>query len=185
MSMNQARLSVCANESPHTEVPLVAFLGLVHLWFTLTRVVLGGARSYDQSGINNSACFEQQAPVDQLGVDISENLGSQVVAFKQVTESENGALIWQARGPRVELGELTKQNHILQGLFHGRIRQTKPLLHKMNAKHCGNGKGRAARFTCRRKGLDQAIQLRPRHNKMYLVAKLTLACSLGDLFKSG
>ena len=51
-SMNQARLSVCANVSLHTEVPLVALLGLVHLWVTLTRAVLGGARSCDQSGIN-------------------------------------------------------------------------------------------------------------------------------------
>jgi hypothetical protein len=37
----------------------------------------------------------------------------------------------------------------------------------------------------RRKGLDQASQLRPRHNKIHLVEKLTLACSLGDQFKSG
>ena len=138
--MNQARLSVCANVRLHTEVPLVAFLGLVHLWVTLTRVVLGGARSCDQSGINNSACFEQQAPLDQLGVNGSKNLRSQVVGFKQVTESEDGALIRQARGARVKLGELTKQGHIVQGLFHGRIRKAKPLLHKMDAKHCGNGK---------------------------------------------
>jgi hypothetical protein len=66
-----------------------------------------------------------------------------------------------------------------------RIRKAKPLLHEMNAKHCGNGERRAARFACRRKGLDQASQLRPRHNKIHLVEKLTLARSLGDQFKSG
>jgi hypothetical protein len=38
------------------------------------------------------------------------------------------------------LGELTKQSHIMQCLFHGRITLAKPLLHKMGAKHCGNGK---------------------------------------------
>ncbi len=42
-SMNQARLSVCVNVRLHTAVPLVAFLGLVHLWVTLIRTVLGGS----------------------------------------------------------------------------------------------------------------------------------------------
>ena len=98
---------------------------------------------------------------------------------------ENGALIRQARGARLELCKLTKQGHIVQGLFHGRITQAKPLLHEMNAKHCGNRERWTPRLACRRKGLDQAGQLRPRHNKIHLVEKLTLACSLGDQFKSG
>jgi len=183
--VHQTRLGVHANVRLHTEVPLVALLGLVHLWVTLPRAVFSGAGSGNQSGINGSACFEQQAPVDQLGVRGGKNLRGQVVGFKQVAESENGAVIRQARGACVKLGELTKQGHIVQGLFHGRITQAKPLLHEFNAKHCGNGKRWTARFTCRRKGLDQASQLRPRHNKIHLVEKRTLACSLGDQFKSG
>jgi hypothetical protein len=58
-------------------------------------------------------------------------------------------------------------------------------LHEMDAKHCGNRERRTARFACWRKGLDQASQLSPRHNKIHLVKKLTLARSLGDKFKSG
>ena len=73
-SVNQDRLSVCANVS-----------------------LLGGGKNCNQSGINNSACFEQQAPVDQLGVVNSKNLSGQVVSSKQVAESENGALIRQGR----------------------------------------------------------------------------------------
>jgi hypothetical protein len=96
--MNQARLSVCANASLHTKVPLVALLGLVHVWVTLIRAFLGGARSCDQSGINDITRIEQQAPVDQHGVHGSKNLSGQVVGFKQVTESEYGYLIRQARG---------------------------------------------------------------------------------------
>ena len=183
-SVYQARLSVCAYVSLHAEVPLVALLGLVHLWVTLTRAVLGGAGRGNQSGINDRACFEQQAPLDQLGINGVKNLRSQVVGFKQVAESENGDLIRQARGACVKLGELTKQGHVVQCLFHGRIRQAKPLLHEMNAKDCGNWKRWPARFTCRRKGLGQASQLRPRHNKIHLVEKLTLTRSHGDQFKS-
>jgi len=48
--MNQARFSVCADLCFHTEGPLVAFLGLVHLLGRLTRAVLGRAGSCNQSG---------------------------------------------------------------------------------------------------------------------------------------
>ena len=84
---------MCANVRLYTEVPLVAFLGLVHLRVTLTRAVLGGAGRCDQSGINDRACFEQQAPLDQIGVHGGKNLRGQVVGFKQLAESENGAFI--------------------------------------------------------------------------------------------
>jgi hypothetical protein len=140
-SMNQARLSVCPNVRFQPEVPRVTFLGLVHLWVTLTRVVLSGARSCDQSGIIKSSSFEQQAPVDQLGVHCSKNLNDQVVGFKQVTESEDGALIRQARGARVERSELTKQGHVVKGLFHCWIRQVTPLLQKWMRSIVAMGKG--------------------------------------------
>ena len=63
--LNQVRLSVCSNVSLNPEVTLVAFLGLVLLWVTLTRADLGLAGSGYQSGIKDRACFEQQAPLDR------------------------------------------------------------------------------------------------------------------------
>jgi hypothetical protein len=143
---NQARLNVCANVSLHTQEPLVACLGLAHLWVTLTRAVLGEVGRCDERGINYCTSFEQQAPVDQLGVNGGRNL---------------------------------------RGLFHGWISQAKPLPHKMAAKDYGNGKRWAVRFTYRRKGMDQASQLNPRHNKIHLFKKFTLSHSLGDQFKFG
>ena len=183
--VSQAGLIVCANVSRHAEVTLGALLGLVHLWVTLTRAALGGAGSWYQSGINDRASCEQQAPLDQRGVDSSTNLSGQVVGFKQVAESENGDLIRQARGACVELGKLTKQGHVMQCLFHGRIGQVRQLLHEMNAKHCGKGERRTASFTCRCKRLDQTSQLSSRHNKIHRFKKLTLTRNRGDQFKSG
>ncbi len=104
-------------------MPLVAFLGLLHLWVTLTRVVLGGDGCCNKGGTNDCACFEEQAPLDQLGVHGGKNLRGQVVGFKQVTESENGALMKKARGVCIELDEFTKQGRVSQGLFHGMITQ--------------------------------------------------------------
>ncbi len=101
-----------------------------------------------------------------------------------MTESENCPCIRQARSACVKLRELTKQGHIVQGLFHGQIREAKSLLYTMNTKHCGNRKGWAARFACRRKGLGQASQFRPRHNNLHLFKNLALKSSPGDQFKS-
>jgi hypothetical protein len=56
---------------------------------------------------------------------------------------------------------------------------------QVNAKHCVNGERPMARLICSRKELDQAIQLRPRHNKIHLIKKLTRTRSHGDQFKSG
>jgi len=94
--------------SLNLEAPKVALLGLVHLWVTVIRAVFSGAGSYNQSGNNDCACFEKQAPLCQFGVNGGKSLRDQVVGFKHVTESENGALIKQVRGACTKLGKLTK-----------------------------------------------------------------------------
>jgi hypothetical protein len=47
------------------------------------------------------------------------------------------------------------------------------------------GKGGRPVLLAGAKGWIKPSQLRPRHNKIHLVEKLTLACSLGDQFKDG
>ena len=96
------------------------------------------AGSGNQSSINDRACLELQATVDQLVVLDGKNLLSQVIGFKQVAKYDNGTFIRQARGACVKLGELTKQSYIVQLLFHGRIRKTKLLLKEMNTQHSFN-----------------------------------------------
>jgi len=163
--LNLVRPSVCVNVRFYIEVPLIALLGLVHPWITLLHAVIGGAGSCDQSGIKDRARFEQKAPLNQLGVIAGKNLRGQVVGFKQVTGSENGALIRQARSACVNM-----PNHFCM---------------KRMRSIGARGKRRRARFTCRRKGLDQASQLSTRHSKILHAQKLTLACSLDDQFESG
>lgn len=59
-----------------------------------------------------------------------------------------------------------------------RMNQARPLLLKIDVKQCGNGIKRTGLFVCKCKGLLEATQLRPRHNKIYLGEKLKLACCL-------
>jgi hypothetical protein len=152
-----------------------------NIFFTVEQIL----RLRDVVLIDSSASFAQQVPVDQLGGDSSQYQRSQIVGFRQVMVFENGALISQALSACVALGKLMRQSHVELGLFHGRIRQTKPLLHETNAKHCGNRERWRVRFACRRKWLAQASQLRPRKNKIHFVKKLKLTHFLGDQLKSG
>lgn len=58
--MYQTRLSVYNNVCLQAEIPLIAFLGLMHIEVTHLAAVLGRRRAWDQSGIDDSALAHQQ-----------------------------------------------------------------------------------------------------------------------------
>lgn len=58
-AVHQSRRCVDANVAIHPEVPLIAFLGLMHLRIALIFSVLHRGRRGNQSGIKDSAFLEQ------------------------------------------------------------------------------------------------------------------------------
>jgi hypothetical protein len=60
---------------------------------------------------------------------------AQIASFEQVTKAQDGAFVGQSAQARIDLSELAVKRHIVQGLFHGRIAQAEPLLHKVEARH--------------------------------------------------
>jgi hypothetical protein len=110
--MSHASLYVCPNVRIYIKVPLVTLIRLVHLWVTLTRVGLYWDGGCNQRGVNDRACFKQQATLDQLGIQSSKHLRSQVDDLKQITESENGALIRQVRGAWIEINEFLNKSMV-------------------------------------------------------------------------
>ena len=183
--MHQARFNVHPNVRFHPKVPLVALLGLVHLRVALALAVLGRAGRGNQGRINGRSILERQTFTRQGGIDGGHQHLAQRIGFEQMTESQNRALIRQSGGPRIKLGKLTVQGHIMQRLFHGGIAQAKPLLQEVNPQHRLNGKGRAASLARRCKRLDHFNQLAPRHHQIHLIQELTFARALADQFKSG
>jgi len=186
--VHQARISIDTDMRLHAKVPLVAFLGLVHLRIPLARTVLGRAGRCNQRGINDRAGLEHQAFGDQGGVDRGQQLNAQVVLFKQVAKAQDGGLVRQPGHAGIKMGELAVKRGVVQGLFHRWIRQTEPLLQEVDAQHGLEGKARTAAFGARarrRKWLDQTHQFCPRHNQAHLIEKHTLARALGDKLESG
>ena len=178
-----ARVGVDANVRLHPDVPLIALLGLVNLRVTLTVFVLGRAGRGNQCGVHHRACLEQQALVGQGRVDGGHGLKAQIVLFEQMAKQQGGALFRQPAHARVRTGELASQRHVVQGLLHGRIAQAKPLLHEMNAQHGLHRKGRPTCLARRRVRLNPTDQIRPRHHRIHLGKKFTLA--LGGQLEAG
>jgi len=134
-SVDQAGICIHTNVGLYAEVPLVTLLGLVHLGILLPRAVLGGTGCGNQGGVNYRAGLKHQAFGGQGGVNGGQQLDAEVVIFEQVAEPKDGALIGEAANAGVQVRKLAVQRNVVQRLFHGRVRQAKPLLHAVDAQH--------------------------------------------------
>ena len=114
--VDQAGVLVDADIDFPPVVPLVALLGLVHLWITLPLVVRGGAGHREQGGINDRSLTHRHAPVTQLGVDGLKDLLAQPVLLQQVAEAEDPGLIRAQVTDQPDAGKALQGRHLAQGL---------------------------------------------------------------------
>jgi hypothetical protein len=186
-AVDQTLVRIRANVGFHAVMPLVALLRLVHFGVTGARTVLGGTGGGNQSGIDHRALFEQQAFGRQRGVDGGQDLNAQVVSFEQVAKAQDGALVGQVVFSHIQLCKFTKQQCVVERLFHGRVRQVEPLLEEVNAQHGVHCKRRATSLCTGLRGMrrNQRYQFGPRHHEVHLFEELALACALGLALESG
>lgn len=182
--VHQAGIGIGADVGLHSKVPLIAFLGLVHVWVALAALVLGRARRSYERGIDYAALAQQQALAAEFGVDRGQQVCTELVCFQEVAKAQDGALIGHAAHADIEASELAVQGHVVQGFFHGRIGQTKELLQQVDAQHGLERKGRAAHAALGCMAAQQAQQRCPRDDRIHLVKELALAGALGGQFKS-
>ncbi|MCY1543324.1 hypothetical protein D9M68_791370 [compost metagenome] len=86
--MHQSGRRIHADVGLHAEVPLVAFLGLMHVRIALAFAILGRGRRGDQRGIDDGAFLEQQTPAGQMLVDRFKQRPRQLMGFQQPAESQ-------------------------------------------------------------------------------------------------
>ncbi|CAJ0717697.1 hypothetical protein LMG8323_03672 [Ralstonia mannitolilytica] len=182
----QPCLGVDPNVRFHAEVPLVALLRLVHLRVALTAGVLGRAGSSNERGIHDGAALEHEATLGQDAIDRLEDTLAQAVLLQQVAKAQDGALIRHDIHPQVQTNKARQQRRVVQGFLHRRVRQTKPLLQKMNPQQLLYRKGWPPTLgtRLRRIRLDECDQLCPRHHTVHLLQKRTLAGALGAQLKA-
>ena len=85
-------------------VPLIALLGLVHLFrIALTSLVLGRAGCCDQGGIHDRALTHRHPSLAQVILERFKDRLAQVVLLQQVAEAENRDLIRRWIAQRIPL----------------------------------------------------------------------------------
>lgn len=152
----------------HAEVPLVAFLGLIHLVTALLVLVLGGARGSNQGSVNDRATLHAQAFRTQYRIDLGKGGNRQFVLFQQMKETQDGAFVGHHLFKGVQPGKPAQQGNVVQGFFHRRIGVAKPLLHEVDTQHPSQLHRRTAVAFLGVERFDQRFKTRPRNNSFHL-----------------
>ena len=184
MGARPSGVLIDADMDLHPVVPLLALLGLVHLWIPLPLFVLGGAGRRDQGGLHNLALTHRHAPSADVGFNGLKNLLAQLVLLQQVAEGQDRRLIRDPVADQIDAGKAAHGGHLDQGLFHRRVAERISLLQEVNPQHRGQRIGRPAAFLARFgvMGLDQVDQRLPGHHHLHLREKLL---PFGLLFGGG
>ena len=116
-------------------MPLIAFLGLVHLAVPLPFLVLGRGRRCDQCGIDDRAFPKKQAFLGEMSVDRIEDGFGQLMRFQQVAEVEECGGIWRRFAAQINTDKATDGLTVVKRIFCPFIGQTKALLRDIHAQH--------------------------------------------------
>ena len=168
-AVNQSERVVDSDMHLHTEVPLVAFLGLVHFRIALAAVVLSGARGRDDGGINNTPFTQHQTVLLQVLVHLFEQRLSQSVLLQNVAEIENGCFVRQTI--QLQTCEMAHRLDFVQCILHRWVAEVIKQLHEVNAKH---GRQRIRRPTILALGVITGyllLQLLPRNQLVHALQK--------------
>ncbi len=94
-AVGQATLGIDTNVGLHAKVPLIAFLGLMHLRIALLLFVLGRAGCLNDGGIDQGALSHHDACFGQPAIDGLEQLAGQLMLLQQVAEIRDGGAVRQ------------------------------------------------------------------------------------------
>jgi hypothetical protein len=109
--------AVYANMGFHTKIPLITFLGLMHLRIALLVLVLGRTRRIDDAGIHNGAIGHLYPLRLKVFSDDPKQLITQFGFLKQVTEIENRRFIRNRLAPKVYAGKAAHEARFIKRLF--------------------------------------------------------------------
>ena len=175
-AMDQATATIHADVQFHAEVPLVAFLGLVHLRVAGLVLVLDRGRGGDQGGIDDGAARQAQAVLLQQFAHLGEDRRAQMVGFEQTAEVQQRPGIGDAFVSQVEATEIPKQRCVDERFFARFVGQVELVGDAVHAQHPFQSNPTGISFGHRRTAiprlgvmrLDQGAQITPRHQPFHL-----------------
>ena len=126
-------LRIAAHVGLHAEVPGVALLCAGHLGIPFTRLVLRRRRRMDDRRVHDRAFAHHHAPIRQIALCPVEQRFGQSMGFQEMAELADRRLVGHA--VQVHAREAAHRFHVVEAVFHGRIRKTVPLLHEVDPEH--------------------------------------------------
>lgn len=183
--MNQLGFTVNTNVGLHSEVPLIALLGLMHIRIALLLLVLGGTRRADNTGIDDSASAYLQAIFLQVLIDQIKQSITQIMALHQVAELADRRLIRCRLFAQVDTHKLPHRAGVVQSFLGGRIREIEPVLQEVDTQHFlyANRPAASARWIWI-EGFNGFAKLLPRNNRFHVIQKLFLASLLSKFLEA-
>jgi hypothetical protein len=170
--VDQTRTGICADMHLHPEVPLVAFLGLVHFRIALATLVLGRGRRRDDRRVHHRALPEHQPLGSQVAVDAGEDAFSQLVGLQQTAELEQRRGIWRGFPRQVDAYKAPDRLTVVDGVFRAFVGQAKALLGDVHAQHpLQANRGATSAFALGIERLKLRHQCRPRRHRFDLAKK--------------
>ena len=111
----------------------------MHLWITLAFLVLGGAGSSDQGGIDDFALLHGHAPLLEVSLGRFKNLLAKVVLLKQMPERQDRRLIRDTIADQINPCKAAYGRNLDQSIFHSSITEAIPLLRQVILSIVANG----------------------------------------------
>ena len=134
-TVGEARFSVHANMRLHAEVPLVAFLRLMHFGVPFSTAVLGGGRGGDQGGVHNGALTQKQAAFGQMRIEGAEDDVGQLMGLQQTAELEDSGGIRCGLACQVDADKAADGLAVVKGIFDAFIRKPEAVLGDVHPQH--------------------------------------------------
>ena len=116
-------------------IPLVALLGLVHLWIPLALLGFRRARRGNQGDIDARSLLHGHAISLDVILHRLKDFLPKVVLLRKVAEGHNRRLVWDLLADQVDPRETSHHRHLDQGVLHGLIAQRVPVLHQVDPEH--------------------------------------------------
>jgi len=115
--MNELVTTVDRHVRLHSEVPLLALGGLMHLRVALALSVLGRTRCADDRRIDDRALADLDAVVRQIRVHPRQQLLAELVPLQQMTELADRRLIRSRLLAQIDAREPAHRFRVVQRLF--------------------------------------------------------------------
>ena len=174
-AMNQSGLAVRPDVQLHSEVPLVTFLGLVHLRITALILVLGRGRCGNQRGVDNRAARKPHSIDHKQFADLGKECSTQIMGLEQVAEVHQCRGIRYPLSTQIDPAELTEHRNIVQRVLTGNVAQVEPVGDAVHPQHPLQTHRRPSIAHLRVVRFNQRAELGPRHQPFHAGQKLRLA----------